>query len=158
MSFYVVVLFCISLLTLSGCSEKRPEGMPKLYPCTVSVIQDGKPLSEASISLIPVDSSSRWASGGLTNESGKAEMQIFGKYKGAAPGKYYLCINKTEEGPISSDIRQPGSEATEPDIFDLIAPKFGDIDTAQIVEVVENRKNAWTVDVGSAVRILIPKR
>lgn len=157
-TIFGVVFLSVCLLVFPGCREKRPEGMPDLYPCSVYVIQDGKPLSGASISFLPVEAGGRWASGGLTDENGKATVRIRGKYKGAAPGKHYLCITKTESDPLPSGTQESGKVSVEVDLYDLIDRKFGNIETAQIVDVLEKKKNEWTVDVGKAVRVLIPKQ
>lgn len=134
--------------------------MPKLYPCTIIVMQEGKPLEGASVSLMPMDSNSRWSAGGVTDSKGKAQISVHGKYTGVAPGRYHLCINKIEVEPIDLEKypRKAGTETPTPDIYDLIAPKFGNLETAQEVEVVTDGKNEWTVDVGSAVRVLVPQR
>ena len=47
---YSIVL--LTLLCFAGCtSQKLPDGMPKLYPVTMTVTQEGKPLADASVML-----------------------------------------------------------------------------------------------------------
>ena len=46
-----------ALAAAVGCGPKLPDGMPKLNPTTITVIQDGKPLEGAMVSMKPVDES-----------------------------------------------------------------------------------------------------
>ena len=60
-------LLTVCLLFLHGCGgQKLPEGMPKLTPVNLIVMQDGTPLDGAVVSLIPTDNS-RWNAGGVTD-------------------------------------------------------------------------------------------
>ncbi|MDR1958459.1 MAG: DUF4198 domain-containing protein [Planctomycetaceae bacterium] len=70
------VLFC------AGCGEKTPEGMPALIKnASVTVIQDGKPLADAKVVLVPTNGSSRWTVGGQTDASGIAKLVTHGQYR-----------------------------------------------------------------------------
>lgn len=50
------------LVLLLGCrgDEPTPEGMPELFPVSLIIFQDGQPLADASIRLIPEDATSPW--------------------------------------------------------------------------------------------------
>ena len=51
MSRYTYILL-LPLLFLFGCTDSdRPSDMPKLYPCTVSVTQGGRPLEGAIVTF-----------------------------------------------------------------------------------------------------------
>ena len=85
------------LLVLAGCStQKTPDGMPKLYPCTVVLAMAGSPLVEASVTLHPVEEeASAYTAGGMTNTAGAVEIMTWGKYRGAPLGKYKVTVTKT---------------------------------------------------------------
>ena len=90
-------LVCCSVfvLALSGCSERRPAGLPKLYPVTLQFTQGGEPCVEAAISLIP-ESDSPWGTGGITDADGKVTLYTHGKYLGIPAGNYKITVSKTE--------------------------------------------------------------
>jgi hypothetical protein len=149
-----VLFFTVYLLT--GCSKKPyPDGMPKLYSAQVTVVSNGQPVADAMVTLMPIDPNSRWASGGQTNTNGIAILKTQGVYSGAATGKYKVCISKTETDPTVP----VGPDETPPETnsYNLIDPKFGDIATAEEIEVSAGN-NSWKIDVGKPVRELIEQR
>lgn len=94
----------VLLLIANGCGEPRPEGMPELYPCTITVTDGGTVLDDASISLSPVDG--EWAAGAKTDAQGVAVIKTQAEYDGAAAGKYKVGISKMSdpEGPTEEEI------------------------------------------------------
>jgi hypothetical protein len=149
-----VLFFVVYLLT--GCSNKYPDGMPKLYSAQVTIVGDGQPIANAMVTLMPIDQeNSRWASGGQTDYNGVAILKTQGVYSGAAIGRYKVCISKTETDPVAPV--GPDESPPEANFYNLIEPKFGDIATTTEVEVIAG-KNIWKIDVGKPVRQLIEKR
>ena len=160
----IVLLSCFCLY-LSGCAgEQLPDGMPKPYPTTITIIQDDKPLEGATIALIPMDASNSWNAGGITNTSGNAALKTLTRYDGVVPGKYYVIIKKL----LVDENKNTPNKETDPagyakwleesarDTFagyDLIDPKFSKISPdAETIEVVEG-KNEKSTDIGKAVKI-----
>ena len=160
----LLAIFCISM---NGCKgQQLPDGMPKPYPTTITIIQDGKPLDNAAISLVPT-AMGAWNAAGVTNASGKAQLKTLAKYDGVVPGKYYILVKKLEPHGSDEGINIPDRE-TDPGGYakflqesaksthggyDLVDPKFAKITPdSEIIEVVEG-KNEKTIDVGKAVRI-----
>ena len=89
----VVSLGVLSLLL--GCSsENRPPGMPKLYPASILITQEGQPLEGASVILVCVDESIRWLVSGQTNRDGVARLVTHGQFSGAPAGKFKVCVTK----------------------------------------------------------------
>lgn len=88
----------IALVLLFGCKREHwPEGLPKLTPCKITVINvDGAPLAGASVSLRSSGEPIPWATIGETNKEGVAELAVNAKYKGAPPGTYKVLIYKQE--------------------------------------------------------------
>ena len=90
--FNTVLLFTGALL-LGGCfGPKTPDGMPKLEPVTVTVLQGDVPLANATLNLKPLEPSTtnNFTCGGTTNEEGVATIVTHGQYKGAPLGSTRL--------------------------------------------------------------------
>jgi hypothetical protein len=157
--FWFVLSVCLSAV---GCNTTRlPEGMPKPYPVTITILQDGKALEGASVTMIPLDSAiSQWIAGGGTNASGEATIVTFGKYKGAVPGNYKVLIskiiNERDESKRPADINSQEfqkwySGAT---VIQLVNLRFTDDSTPEQMEVIKG-KNKKTIDVGAEIRTIL---
>ena len=161
-------LFASIALFLSGCGgEKLPPGMPKLYPATVTVTQDGNPLAGAEVILINVEPSERnWSTGGTTDANGVIRLRTLGRYTGAPIGTYLVAVSKIE----APDINLPSETPDDPEerrehnrlvreiaenTFYVVDPKFGLGRTELTVEVTPSNLS-HTIDVSPAVRIRVP--
>lgn len=93
-----IVLYSLLLLSaplLAGCpGAKKPADLPELYPVKITVIQDGKPLADASVTLNAPTNASRFVVGYKTDANGVAVLHTDGKFKGAPAGKYKVLISK----------------------------------------------------------------
>ena len=90
-----IILGCSYLFVFAGCSaQKTPDGMPALYPCTILLTMDGRPLDEASVTLHPMEQSG-YSAGGTTNASGAVEIMTGGQYRGVPVGQYKVTVTKT---------------------------------------------------------------
>lgn len=156
-------LVLAALASTVGCGPKLPDGMPKLNPTTITVIQDGKPLADAMVSLKAVDESIKWTSGGTTDAKGVATIVTHGQYKGVPAGKFKVAVAKTVgEGtppppsPIDEESARKYQEyidsgATYEEFF-VVAEEYRLVGTTPLeVEVVEGTNNL-EVNVGEAVR------
>lgn len=142
--------------------------MPKLYPTTITVTQNGQPLENASVSLIPEDETGKWAAGGDTDSSGRASLKTQGMYKGVAEGKYKVCVTKYEEDPSRLIAPDPNDKAArvqyardlqkeKRNTYHLIDPRYGNYETTDIVAEVVRGGNSLSCDVGKSVRISVKK-
>jgi hypothetical protein len=88
-----------------GCArEQRPEGIPTLYPCTITITQDSKPLSGAMVTLYTESSEDRrWSPGGTTDSQGVIQIKVLGKYLGAPAGTYKVTVAKHELENVDSN-------------------------------------------------------
>jgi len=84
-------LCLLSLGILTGCGPKLPDGMPKLYPVTITVTQDGTPLEDANIILSGVGD---WVSTGSTDSQGIAKLYTQGRYLGVPEGTLKVTVTK----------------------------------------------------------------
>lgn len=90
-------ILCVSLI---GCVEKLPDGIPNLSPVTIKLEwADGAPADSILVALTPEDPNNRWAASGITDSSGKATFKTMGNYSGVAVGKYKVTATKTEWTP-----------------------------------------------------------
>ncbi|MDR1493121.1 MAG: hypothetical protein LBT05_10415 [Planctomycetaceae bacterium] len=134
-----------------GCEEPKPEGMPKLHPVTLTFQQEGKPLAEASIRLLP-QFPCTWFSGGSTDANGHAKLVTHGKYNGIPAGKYKICVDKFySEGDLPSmDPNKP----TKPMIhYNLVETKYTLPDKTPLeIEVKEGKNSFEPFDLGKVTK------
>ena len=149
-------IFLLLFLTIIGCKEDRPEGLPKLHSVTLIFQQEGVALDEASIRLIP-QFDSPWAVGGSTNAKGEVRLKTHGKYDGVPAGQYKICVNKfVSEGELA----KIGESATPMRHFNLVETKFTlPNQTPLEIEVVDGRNSFPPFDLGKAdrVELIAPK-
>ena len=167
-----VLLGLVLALALSGCSRQRvPADLPKLYPATVSITQDGKPLEGATIIFFGSDPASlKWGVAGCTDASGKAVMATNGMYKGAPVGNYQVTVTKNEstqqeKAPPSPDPEKDPVAFNEWRLkyvdspiknkeFSLIEVKYTLLESTPFkAEVSQAGPNDFKFDVGKAVRV-----
>ena len=109
------IVLLLSSILMTGCGEALPDGMPRLYPATIIVTQEGIPLAGAMVQLIPEDSANAaWGPGGVTDESGSIVLHTNGKYKGAPLGHYKVTVMKREREPHPQpELREAGPHTPE---------------------------------------------
>ena len=148
----LVVVFCIAF---SGCGgEPVPDGLPKLYPVTLTFTQAGEPCVEAIVTLVP-ESDSPWGTGGVTNANGSVAVQTHGKFAGAPAGKYKVTISKTENGTVG---QASGDMFTTQMIqtFNLIDPVYSTPATTPLtLEVEAGKKSYPQFELGEKVREVV---
>lgn len=144
-----LTLFVLSaLVAFGGCSgTKLPNGMPPLHPLTVTLIQEGHPLSGADIFLLPETGDSVWNIGGVSDHDGKVVPMTHGKYKGVPAGRYKACVSKVEATTVAG--------RSLPDEYDLVDPKLKSPQTTALTLEVGPGKNNITLDVGKPVKTRI---
>ena len=161
LSFFISVV-----LLLSGCGgERLPPGIPKLYPATITVMQDGNPLAYAEVIIMNVDPTVNWSAGGATDKNGTLKLRTMGRYDGAPLGKYKVAVRKRETPditlPTSSNNADMAREYSrimkeiENNTFDIVDPKFYLGLTELVIEITHSNRK-FTVDVSPAVRIHVP--
>jgi hypothetical protein len=82
--FQILILF-LPIFVLIGCSSPKPDGFPRVYPATITVTQDGKPLEGAVVILEHSAERTRWSAGGKTDATGSIQpATVQGNY--SVPG------------------------------------------------------------------------
>lgn len=152
-----VCLMLMSVLILSlGCGgEKRPDGMPKLVPCSITIKQDGAPLSDAMVHLTAKDGSCPWVVSGTTDASGTAKIQTHGQYKGVPAGVFTVTVEKTESTAEKGGDTEKLSKPYE--VYTLVAKEYTDKTTSPLELTIEKQAVSQTFDLGAASRELLMK-
>lgn len=109
-------LFAASVLTLIGCGQKLPDGIPPLNPVLITVTIDGEPMEGIGVNAFPKESAafSGLTFFGKTDAAGVAEMMTNGLYSGLPEGEMILCAEKT----LSVDGPTKIAQANKPPIND----------------------------------------
>jgi len=136
-----------------GCAASdRPADLPPLVRCAVQVMQDGAPLQGAQVLL--VSANSKWSVGGMTDDTGVAQMFTHGKFAGAPAGDYKVTVVKeiVEEVPNPRHVPDKDNEPTLTKITKPVDPQFGQAKTTPLeLTVAAAGALTHTVDVGPAV-------
>jgi hypothetical protein len=151
---YRLLPFLICVTFIVGCGgPQKPLGMPQLYQVNVTVIQDGKPLPDATVSLIAENPNNQWSTGGTTDVSGKLTLMTYGQFRGVPEGKYKVCISK-QQIVGEMDYSDPASPKGMQELFELVDLTFqSESKTTLEMEVKPNGKNNFTFDVGKSVKV-----
>ncbi|MDR0610417.1 MAG: hypothetical protein LBG58_09935 [Planctomycetaceae bacterium] len=102
---FTIALTMILTLCIFGCRKpERPEGMPDLTPCIISVTFGGEKIEGVGVQLHSQHSSTNeWGSGGRTDVNGKAFLKTGAYFDGAVPGNYIISFQKFAEQELSPD-------------------------------------------------------
>ena len=99
-TFVSLITFFLAVSFIVGCGERLPDGMPRLYPASIEVTQEGVPLDEATVMLYSESPDlARWTPSGVTNSSGVAVLSTNGRYKGAPLGTYKVTVKRASLDP-----------------------------------------------------------
>lgn len=166
-------LICIPLallptvVLLSGCGneQQRPADLPALYPCTVTVLQDGKPLSGGMVQFGSVDTNFKWSVFAQLDTEGKGKVFTQGLYPGAPEGEYKVMLSKTETvtEEVGPPVRQNVNEQmvmvtpTVDTIFSLVEKQYTKAETTPLSITIGKKKNDHQFDGGKPVREFLLK-
>ncbi|MCL2117301.1 MAG: DUF4198 domain-containing protein [Planctomycetaceae bacterium] len=154
-------LISIGVLILAlGCNgPEKPSDLPKLYPCKITVIQDGKPLEGAMIFVRPPDGYLRFVIGGKTDAKGVAVIKLDGQWEGVPEGEFYVSISKIvtppglerpdETTPLNERRRMQEQAAQQ--TKETVDPKYSDLAKTQLRLKVDQKAVNESYDVGAAV-------
>ena len=167
-----VRLFCMAgllfIVLMPGCSRGRipPPGMPKLYPCTIAVIQEGEALVDATVKLHSQGEPIKWTVSGKTDDTGTAVIYTDGYFKGVPAGEYKVTIEKFETVRPPKPEVMPEDEAqrlalnnrleAETKAYRLVKPVYETVDSTPLSISVDKKKTEASFDAGKKYRDLIP--
>ena len=155
-AFFALVLV---VLTMSGCSKPRPDGMPELVNCSIALnYSDGKPAQDVTVVLSPVSQGlDKWPSAGKTDASGKAKIVTYGQYPGVPEGEYKVVLKKIEiVGEVNTE---DGSGAqTEPiEYYSLVGADYTTPETTPLTLTVGKKAVSEKFEIGEEVRELVDR-
>jgi hypothetical protein len=154
------IIHCSLLfIFLSGCGgPPRPAGLPPLHPCTVTLKQDGKPLSGAMTIFYSSDPAFQWSSGGISDANGTVKVMTHSQFPGVPVGEYKMTVLKMERfqerppQPIpggDGTIMTPGSPVT---VYRLVEKQYSDVKTTPLLVIIKQGKNHFDFDAGKPVK------
>jgi len=158
-SFFFFTTLAISLV-VAGCFEaQRPSDLPKLYPCKITVIQDGKPLEDALVFVRPQDGNLRFVISGKTDAKGVAVLKLDSQWAGVPEGEFFVSISKIitpadlevpDETTPLNERRRIQEQATQ-QIKETVDPRYSDLAKTELRLKVDKKATNETFDVGDAV-------
>lgn len=128
-----------------------------MYPCTITIKQDDKPLEGASVQLYDPTVTDRWSVSGLTDSSGTATIHTHGRFPGVPQGQFKVVISKTvSEGETSWDddpaMMKPRGNTK---VYSLVGKEYTDRESTPLEIVIDGKKRNESFDIGSGKRVLI---
>ncbi|MBR2694308.1 MAG: hypothetical protein IKE69_08840 [Thermoguttaceae bacterium] len=92
----ILSLTLLLAVSVTACKPNRPKGCPKLYPCTLKIIQGGEPLEGATVKIYADDPElAKWPIVGRTDANGQVVLMTQ-TYLGAPLGSYTVTVSKLE--------------------------------------------------------------
>ena len=136
--FMTLSLILLLATFVTACKPNRPKGCPKLYPCTIKVIQGGEPLEGAVVNLYPNDVDlSKWPMCGLTDANGQIKIMTQTFY-GVPLGSYTVTVSKAEE-----------THTLPPVVMQHVEEQYTLKDLTPLkIEVTKKNSDPYTLDVG----------
>lgn len=153
-----VIIF--ALVLISGCGgKKRPDGMPDIYSCQITITQENAPLEGATVLFVSDDPAlANWSVAGKTDETGKAIMKTHATFNGAPAGSFTVVVSKEELVPNGEPKIVGGEKMTPPmTLYSLVDLKFTTKEKSPLKITVEKKKNEQTFDLGKKGKIKIGK-
>ena len=148
---FVGAAFLGVLILCSACaSEKKPEGMPKLYPCKIKLTQGSAPLEGATVICMADDLAlARWTVGGISDASGTVDVVTLGKYKGAPQGTFAVTVVKYEN--VWNEGHSEEHDAPDATYL-MVDQKYETKETTPLKMTVETKTNTFEFDCGEPMR------
>ncbi|MDR3197137.1 MAG: hypothetical protein LBU34_04640 [Planctomycetaceae bacterium] len=141
------IFICLTVLALSailctscnnGNQLVRPDGMPELCPCSVTVTFGGKTI-EGVIVLVTPEDASKWGASGSTDKNGTAVLSTSYGFKGVPAGKYVIAFTRIIQNPNFNE-----NDPKSMPFHSLIPAKYGQGKSTEKVEIKAGEKNVFS--------------
>ncbi|MDR0521444.1 MAG: hypothetical protein LBH00_06285 [Planctomycetaceae bacterium] len=155
-----ITLLIVTITIISGCGDaSRPKDLPKLYPCTVTITQEGKPLADAMIEFVPADAANaKFRAVSMTGKDGSVKMATYG-FTGAPAGKYKVVVTKTMNDDIvyAAEVNPSSGEKdiVSYNTYRMVDEQYSSAETTPFeIEITgKERSVTKTFDAGKAVKV-----
>lgn len=155
----------ICTLLFSGCGERRPDGMPPLYPTKLTFIQAGKPLPGVRVTLFFEDENQKnWPISGISDSNGVAVLKTQAIYNGVPAGRYVVCVEKNELNytqpvtPAEAEVLKERFKTNPPMVTEFIPPQFAKRSESPLkLEVAPKGSTKQEFDLGEAYKLEKPE-
>ena len=110
MKRFTLLLAAVLSVAFLGCGPKgpkKPDGMPELFPCVLTLTKGGAPVDGAIVTLHPTSGDSQWKPSGVSDAQGVVNLATYGNFPGAPAGSYKVTVMKSE--PIDSPMKSDGT-------------------------------------------------
>lgn len=165
--FALMALLAAVTLLSSGCGGKKtPDGMPELYPVSVTVTQGGQPVE--GVALTCFNDTLGYGVSGLSDSSGVVKLVTSGEYPGAPAAEYKVTAWKYEftpsqcgKCPIGGDARAEWEEKYANEYrpaYNYVDPALADKTTTTLTLTVEKGTKTAALDLGEAVKVEIDEK
>ena len=94
---FSLLLIAFSLCIIGCGKSDRPEDLPELIPCTITLIQEGQPIDLAMLFFAWIDRAEGekdWMFSGVTDAKGVCKPMAIGKFPGLVEGTYKVTVTK----------------------------------------------------------------
>ena len=153
-SFFILI---VALLLLAGCGgdPSRPADLPKLYPVSITITQEGNPVEGATVTLVSKTPTKYGTSAGSTDSSGIAGFRTYG-FDGVPEGEYAVMVDKmVEEGAREITTSTGDTHMTRGKTYRYVEPKYLREAQTPLGISVTTQGAKETFDVGAPVRIFV---
>lgn len=154
----VSLLFLLGVLVLlvleMGCSRTpKPDGLPVLRSCKITITQEGKGVEGVTVMLSPKEGENcPWAVTGVTDSGGTAQIQTHGNYRGAPEGTFRVLLSKELIDGANFESMERPSAKNPMIIYSLVDTKYTKLDTTPLELTVGRWGARETFEIGPAVR------
>jgi len=165
-TFTSLTTLFLAVSFIAGCGgQPFPEGMPRLYPASIEVTQEGAPLEGAVVTLVSEDAELvRWGPTGITDASGVVVLQTNGLYRGAPLGTYKVIVTKITREPHpnpelgeakmgSPDYQRYTQLENTRRTFHHVEAQYGSIENTPLTVEVTAGQRTYSVDAGKKVQV-----
>jgi len=166
MRIRIYLAITLILCVFSGCQpQNRPDGLPDLFPCAITITQGSQPLEGALVRLISEDGSSAWTISGKTDARGVAKISTHTGFAGAPAGTFKVLVSKTEMSPSQfPELAKNASPAERAERanqismekrtrYNVVKLEFDDVKkTPHSITIAKGGKNDATFDVGEPIK------
>lgn len=149
-------LFVFALALQMGCNRdtRRPADMPELFPVSITITAEGKPMEGATVTLIGKTRSKYSSSSAVTDASGVAVLKTY-TFEGVPLGQYVVTVEKRGvEG--AKEVQIDGiTDSVGGKIYQYVDSKYSNEQSSPFSIDVTEQGGQETFEVGKPVHVYL---